>query len=157
MGRRGPPKKPTALKILDGNPGNRPLPQGEPQPALGAPACPGWLSKEAREEWKRVVPELVRLNLLTLIDRAALAAYCEAYAQWELASKDVLTEGLTVPSLHSVVTNPKVRIADAAAKRMRAFLIEFGLTPASRARISVQPEQKELDEFEAFIKSGQAS
>ncbi len=73
----GTKPKPTALKLLEGNPGKRPLPMNEPKPAPTAPKCPSWLHKDAKKEWKRISTELERLGLLTQVDMAALAGYCE--------------------------------------------------------------------------------
>lgn len=70
----GPPRKPTALKILQGNPGHQKLPRNEPKPTADFPTRPGWLEPEAKREWMRVCGELHRLGLLTVVDRAALAA-----------------------------------------------------------------------------------
>src|ERR1700680_4917197 len=76
----GPKPKPTTLKLLTGNPGKRPLNDAEPQPLVGDPGCPSWLDAEAKREWKRIAPELVSLGLLTILDRATFAAYCQAWA-----------------------------------------------------------------------------
>ncbi len=76
MARRGPAPKPTRMKVLAGNPGKRPLNRREPQPKPGLPRCPAQLSEEAKREWKRISKELDRLGLLTVLDRAALSAYC---------------------------------------------------------------------------------
>jgi len=69
----GPKLKPTAIKILEGNPGKRPLNLNEPKPLQIAPECPDWLLDEAKKEWKRLAPELERLGLLTILDMAAFA------------------------------------------------------------------------------------
>lgn len=39
----GPKPKPTAIKILEGNPGKRPLNLNEPKPQRIAPECPVYL------------------------------------------------------------------------------------------------------------------
>ena len=39
-----------------------------------------WLEQLSKHEWDRLVGELAKLRLLTRLDRAALAAYCNAYA-----------------------------------------------------------------------------
>ena len=46
--------KPTAQKVLEGNPGKRELNTKEPKPEKKAPACPKWLDDEAKKEWKRL-------------------------------------------------------------------------------------------------------
>lgn len=81
MGARGPKRTPTSLNKLRGNPGKRAQNHNEPQPELGA-QCPAWLHPEAKREWKRLRAELERLDLLTVVDQAAMAAYCQAYARW---------------------------------------------------------------------------
>ena len=43
----------------------------------------------ARREWDRLVGELAPLRLLTNLDRAALAAYCGAYALWAEATEAI--------------------------------------------------------------------
>src|SRR5690606_5520585 len=94
MGRRGPPPKPSHLKLVAGNPGRRPLPPDEPQPEVAAPKCPSHLKGEARREWKRIAPELVELGVLARVDRAALAAYCQTYARWVEAEEVIADDGL---------------------------------------------------------------
>lgn len=154
MGRRGPAPKPTVLKVLEGNPGKRPLNQNEPKPKPIAPKCPSWLDKEAKREWKRVAPELERLGLLTVVDGAALAAYCQAYARWKQAEEIIKREGMTVTTESGyVMPHPAVKIAEKAQQLIKAFCAEFGLTPSSRSRMSL-PEQKEEDEFEEFLSRG---
>ncbi len=151
----GPAPKPTQLKRLAGNPGKRRLNEREPQPQAGRVTCPRWLPLEAKREWRRVAPELRRLGLLTCVDRLALAGYCMAYARWRQAN-DVLTdEGLTfvTPSGY-VQQRPEVAIANKSLAEMKAFAQEFGMTPASRTRISM-PEPEAPDPFAEFLRSGE--
>ena len=51
MAQRGRKPKPTAIKVLEGNPGKRALNEMEPQPEKKAPKCPVWLDKEAKKEY----------------------------------------------------------------------------------------------------------
>lgn len=55
MVQRGRKPKPTAMKVLEGNPGKRQLNSKEPKPVKKAPRCPNWLEDEAKKEWKRMV------------------------------------------------------------------------------------------------------
>lgn len=157
MMKPGPPKKPTALKVLEGNPGKRPLPKNEPKPVPIAPKCPTWLHKDAKKEWKRIAPQLERLGLLTQIDMAALAGYCESWAQYKKAVEflhkhddvyPILDDDGEVKYLQQV---PQVSIANNALKNIRAFAAAFGLTPAARAGIEVQPLNKDKDPMEALL------
>ncbi len=81
--------KPTALKKLEGNPGKRKLNAKEPVPAKGMPDCPKWLLPEAKEEWKRLCQKLSEMGVLTEIDMAAFAAYCQSYARWKEAQEHI--------------------------------------------------------------------
>lgn len=83
MATRGRKPTPTHLKLVRGNPGKRAIKKGEPKPTLDdAPLPPAFLNDDAKVEWGRVVPDLQRCGLLTKIDRAALAGYCQAYGTW---------------------------------------------------------------------------
>jgi phage terminase small subunit len=42
---------------------------------------PVWLSKDAKAEWKRVLPHLIGRQILTAGDLASFASYCAAAAQ----------------------------------------------------------------------------
>lgn len=81
--------KPTHLKVLEGNPGKRALNKNEPKPQAKIPSCPSHLDKEAKVEWRRISKQLLQLGLLTEIDRAALAAYCQAWSRWVYAENKI--------------------------------------------------------------------
>ena len=97
--------KPTAMKELAGNPGHRPLNDAEPKPDKAAPEMPKGMLKAARREWAAIVPSLLRIGVLSNIDGKALAAYCDAYAHWELARKQIEKYGLVIeePVLRGVM------------------------------------------------------
>lgn len=139
MGRRGPVPQPTALRIIKGNPSKRPLNRNEPKPRPIAPSRPEWLLPEAKREWSRIMPELERLGLLTIIDRAALAGYCQEWARYVEAERALIQEGttFTTPSGY-IQQRPEVAIAKKSLQLVRAFCAEFGLTPSSRSRMSVR-------------------
>lgn len=143
MGKRGPAPKPTALRIIEGNPSNRPLQKNEPKPTAGIPTRPEWLLPEAKHEWSRVVPELERLGLLTVVDRAALATYCQAWARYVEAEAKLSEYGGVLKAKKSdyVQVSPYETISRHSAQIVKAFCAEFGLTPSSRGRMSVGVEE----------------
>ena len=153
MGRRGFPPQPTAIKILKGNPGRRPLNKAEPQPESGMPACPAWLDTEARREWKRVAPLLHRMGVLTKIDRSALAMYCDAWSQFLAARTVIREEGLSYVNEKTgyVQQRPEVAVYHNLQRILRGWCYELGLTPSARGRMTVSPKQEEADPFEAFL------
>lgn len=128
---------PTALKLIRGKPGHRPLPKDEPKPEIKIPPCPRHLSAEARKEWKRVSKVLARLGMLSTIDRAALAAYCQAWGRWVDAERHVKERGEVVKTAAgNIIQNPYLCIANKSMEQMYKFLTEFGMTPVSRTRVT---------------------
>lgn len=139
MGIRGPAPKPTAVKILQGKPGHRPLPANEPRPATGRlPSAPRFLGDEARKEWKRLAPRLHAVGLLTEADHDALALYCETWAMWKRAEEQVRRKGEVVKTTNgNVIQNPYLAIANRAKRDALLLLREFGMTPSARSRVNV--------------------
>ena len=158
---RGRKPTPTHLKLVRGNPGKRRLNAAEPVPERVLPSPPPELSADARTEWDRVAGELHRIGVLSGIDRAALAAYCQAYGRWvvaeraiaKMAERDSLTEGLMIKTTNgNAVQNPLVGTANKAMADVVRYAAEFGMTPSARSRISGQG--KESDEPDGFAQFG---
>ena len=97
-GQSGRKPKPTALKLLQGNPGKRPLNQNEPQPQARLPHAPGHLSDEGKKEWRRAGRFLLTLGLISDLDLAAFAGYCSAYGRWVEAEQALKTYGVMLKS-----------------------------------------------------------
>lgn len=153
----GRPPKPTVLKVLQGNPGKRPLNTNEPKPQPIAPKPPSWLPREAKREWKRLAPELEKLGLLTIVDGTAFANYCLAYARLREAEETIKREGMVITTEKGYkMPHPAVKIAEKAQQIIKAFCSEFGLTPSSRSRMSL-PTRNEDDEYEEFRRRGKAT
>jgi P27 family predicted phage terminase small subunit len=152
---RGRKPKPTVLKILEGNPGRRPINKCEPQAPAEVPECPDFLDDEARAEWFRMAPVLQGMGVLTPADRAALAAYCTAYSRWVTAESQVKRLGTIVksPLKNFPMKSPYLTVADQALETMRKFMVEFGLTPSSRGRIRLPEDRRAGDEFDAFLEA----
>ena len=137
---RGRRPTPTRLKMLTGNPGKRPLNEDEPKPEAAIPDCPPELSPAARKEWDRLATELGSLRILTNLDRAALAAYCTAYALWAEATVQIEKYGAMIKSPQGFpIQSPYLAIANRQAEIMMRIASEFGFTPASRSRIATPP------------------
>jgi P27 family predicted phage terminase small subunit len=111
----------------------------KPEPVV--PDCPAELGPVARREWDRLASELGKLKLLTSLDRAALGAYCGAYALWAEATEAIQKFGTMVKSPSGFpIQSPYVSIANRQAEIMMRIASEFGFTPASRSRISTPTE-----------------
>lgn len=142
MAVRGRKPKPTALKVLEGNPGKRPLNELEPKPKKQAPSCPSWLEPEAKKEWRRMAKTLESIGILTEIDKASFAGYCQAYARWKEAEEFLSKHGTIFKTPSGYIQQvPQVSIAQTYLKVMKDFSSEFGLTPAARTRIQVNTDK----------------
>ena len=154
---KGRKPKPTELKLIEGNPGKRPLPENEPKPEPIAPKCPTWLHKDAKKEWKRIAPQLEKLGLLTQVDMAALAGYCESWAQYKRSIEFIHKHGEVYPikddegRVKYLQQVPQVSIANKALQQVRAFCAEFGLTPSARGRMVVPGADDKEDEMEKML------
>jgi P27 family predicted phage terminase small subunit len=154
----GRPRKPTQLHIIHGNPGKRPLPKNEPLPTRGRPSRPGWLSPEAKREWRRVTRELEALGLLCKVDRALLVAYCETWAQYVAAIRSLRAAGSLTFQTETgyIAPRPEFGIAMKASQRLMQLSARFGFTPADRSKLAA-PESKEDDPLAEFVKRGKAA
>ena len=138
---QGRKPKPTGTKKRTGNPGKRPLNDREPQYESGVPACPKWLSKDAKAIWNTHGPELAKQGLLTVADEAVFATYCETYARYKKAAKGMEKEGL----LRDGRKSPYVLIVETAAKQLVSIAAEFGLSPSSRSRVKASGGPETVD------------
>jgi len=147
-------KKPTALKVLEGNPGKRPLPQNEPKPKPVAPKCPSYFGPEVKKKWKQMAGRLERMGLLTEVDGPAFADYCVCLVRLDAAEKDITERGLLVPGDRGMVKNPSCQIAREYRAAAQKWAARFGLDPASRSGMDVTPPEREVDELDEFLKAG---
>lgn len=132
--------RPPSLRLLNGraegrDSGGRLVP---PTPGYVRipPSPPEWLDREAKAEWKRVVPQLQRLELVKQLDRAALAAYCSCWSRLHAAIKLRRDKGMTVVTSQGVGVAPWVRIEEAASRELRGWCQEFGFTPSAEGRMT---------------------
>lgn len=153
--------KPTALKLVTGNPGKRALPKKEAKIAPAEPTPPAFLCDDAKVEWGRVVSILFGAGLMTELDRAALAAYAAAYGRWaqaerainRMAAKDELNAALMIKTSNgNAIQNPLVGIANKAKADMVRYAAEFGMTPSARSRVDATPnDQTKDDQYKEFF------
>ena len=158
MATKGRKPKPTAMKILEGNPGKRPLNDKEPIPPKGTIRCPTWLEPEAKKEWRRLSSSLEAMGVLTTADIAAFAGYCQAYARWKEAEEFITKHGSVFRTPSGYVQQvPQVSIAQQNLKIMQSFCSEFGLTPATRSRLAIangDNDNQSNDPMENLLKGG---
>jgi len=91
-----------------------------------APPAPAYLSKEAKAEWKRVMPQLIERRIITRGDLAGIENYCVAIGR----VREIET-AFSVQPLDKVLFGMQNR----AMQTARQLAAEYGLTPTSRARV----------------------
>jgi P27 family predicted phage terminase small subunit len=103
------------------------------------PDCPPHLSDVAKAEWERIAGPLHDMGVLTLVDRAALAAYCQAYGRW-VEAEDKLRETPTLLKTPSgyVQQSPWLSVSNKQLELMGRYMAELGMTPASRSRVTTR-------------------
>ena len=91
--------------------------------------APEWLNVHARRYWRDLVPKLQARRVLTEVDLEGLAVGCSAYGK-------IVQMAIAGESVNAALLNC-----------YRAFLVEFGLTPASRGRIIQASDAKKDNPF----------
>lgn len=131
-----------------------------PEPPPGEPVPPQQLSGEAKAEWGRMIERLRQCQTLSVVDDAALYRYCVLHARAhrlelacaKLASpfvQDVFVDGAGVEHVKDKV-HPGFAAIRTYDQTLRAYLVEFGLTPASRGRVKLPDKPKAQDPFCEF-------
>ena len=149
MAKPGRIPKSEVLKRLEGNRGHRSGGEGV-KIKTKMPACPEHLDPIARAEWKRVTPRLFAFGLLDVLDHAAIEAYCSNYSIYVQISKYIKEQGGVAKYLigKSAQTGVHLMRMDKAMAHIKAFCIEFGLTPNSRGRMDLTVPDTKPGEFD---------
>jgi P27 family predicted phage terminase small subunit len=101
------------------------------------PRCPPHLNRAAATEWRRIAGALHKSGVLTTFDRAALAAYCQAWGRWVEAEERLReTPALIKTPSGYVQQSPWLLIANKQLELMGRYMAELGMTPASRSRVA---------------------
>ncbi|TDN38271.1 phage terminase small subunit P27 family [Hymenobacter sp. UV11] len=152
----GRPRKPTAQKALGGTLQPSRTNPHEPTADVYLPTPPDWLSDRAKQYWGEIGAVLLSMKLTTVADGPALQLLTEALAEWAEAREFVNREGMS----YEIYTKqggvmhrayPQVAIASDAWRRASSMLTQFGLTPASRSKVSALGGEDGKDPFEEMM------
>jgi phage terminase small subunit len=91
----GPPKTPTHLRLVRGNPSKRPINENEPKPAAGVPPTPKHFDKQGKYWFKRMADELDAIGVMSQLDARALELLVEAYTEYRHHCDTLEVEGYT--------------------------------------------------------------
>lgn len=155
----GAARKPAAILKAEGNYRPSRQPKNEVQPTIEVGLTPpNDLNEWGAKYWLDIMSEYVSIGLVTRVDIEALHSCCTWYGLMREAQDIVAAKGLEVEvekvtpkgdSYTVTETNPMIAVADKAFKNYIAMCKEFGLTPASRSRISA-PDKQPDDPFDKF-------
>ena len=146
MGERGPRPTPSSMLRLRGS-WRADLNANEPQPTSGTPAKPEDLEPLASAVWDHMVRELSAMRVLTIADGYALEMLARTWSKWQEAESNLAKHGPVFPirnpdgTLKYLQQSPYVAIARHVGDQVLKLLREFGLTPSSRTRIAIEPDQ----------------
>lgn len=121
---RGRPRKPSALRELEGNRSRTDIPPD--MPLSGIPECPRRLTGLAREHFEFVAGELTAIGVTKHLDTEALAMMAQLWGEFWAAAEQHDIDGMCKLS---------AKWGNLAGK--------YGLTPADRAKIMATPATKQ--------------
>lgn len=139
--------KPTALKLIAGNPGKRALNKREPKP-IGRPSPPENMTTLGEIVWKRLIASMPQ-SVWSAADSLLLATYCEAAAQWSEATSYFRDGGERVVSgsTGQPIMSPWIKIQSDSARQMLQIGARLGLDPAARQSLNIGEDEKDTNPF----------
>ena len=176
--RGGRPPQPTALKILRGNPGRRPIKQDEPSFGLKLHPAPKHLDATAKRKYSEIGNLLLSKGVVTEADAGILALYAQSWSLWVSASLEVdaeekrqaqvedlwdtqehddfeqLEKRLRRLERRALSTSPAVQQRHQERLNIDRYGGQLGLSPVMRAKLHVEPAPKAKDEMEELLSNG---
>lgn len=154
---RGRPPKPTSLRLLEGNPGHRPINRTEPKPPVTVPEPPRFLNAKAKRMFRQLAPILLEIGTLTQIDAWVLADYCDAAAEVERLTKELKRAGDTITTPNGYIQpHPYVAMRNQCLARMARAGAELGIGAASRTRVKTDLAAGKKSAFGEYLSRGKS-
>lgn len=148
--RTGPKRTPGELRVIDGEKNKDRINLREPKPPMITPDPPAWLTGAQKRAWRKIVPTLAGMRVLTTADIVALETLCVSYAKWREAAEQAQVGVVTTPK-GTVVANPMIGVEIKYLANLRQLVGEFGMTPASRAGIQAVDGDRVADPLEDIL------
>lgn len=147
----GPKKKPTALRVLEGNPSRRPL--NEHEPVCEEPAVmPAIVASNpiATDEWRRLEASMPP-GLYTAADVPVLTTYALAWAMLAEAQKAIQADGIVIATPKGRVSHPATRIWKQASDTLAKCADRLGLHPGARSNLKIPARNDEPSKFAGLL------
>jgi P27 family predicted phage terminase small subunit len=113
---------------------------------------PRWLrNKVARDEWKRVLPILLTVDIIGDLDLSNVAGYCNAFAKWVKATEELENMPLVYVDKADGKTksNPYVDVQIKYAQEMRRFGDACGMSISSRLKAAATKRKTQEEQIES--------
>jgi P27 family predicted phage terminase small subunit len=150
---RGRKPKPTVLRMVQNNPGKRPINPDEPVPDALQVDCPEELTDPvAQQEWRRVIVPAIERGQITSADRTFAIAHCELWATWQSQLLEASRHAHVIaagPSKYPT-PNPARMMANKTLLLLTKVDAELGFSPTSRTRVHAPgrvPEASPLSKY----------
>lgn len=116
------------------------------------PDPPDRLPEIGKIEWQRLAAELHKIGIMSALDVVALEMYCTVFSRWVEAEERLQGDprrGIISTPNGYAVQGPWLQVSNNCIKQMQSLSAEFGLTPATRAKIRfIEKQPKQLDLLE---------
>jgi len=140
-------RKPTALKVVGGTDRADRRNGNEPEPALLADLTPpAHLAERSAAVWMQLAPMLRRMQVLTEADVVALEMMCDSIADYRYAREQLGDDFITHSAKGSEMLSQWLVAKQMSSKRAEAFMGKFGMDPAARSRVMVNPQGNLFDD-----------
>ncbi len=144
------PRKPTAVKKLQGTLQPCRTNQNEPNPQIPLQQIepPRHLSTIAKNAWRFALSQ-APTELLTSLDFATFEQWCITYAELVEVQKVLKREGLTFLNEDTGLSmpHPLIKTQMFLQDTLRRYMTEMGFTPASRSKISIAKQDEKNNDF----------
>jgi P27 family predicted phage terminase small subunit len=135
------PKKPTALKLVAGTDRADRRNGGEPEPMLlNDLAPPAHLSPKSAAVWEELAGMLRRNQVLTEMDVVAFEMLCDAVADYRHTRAERGDKFVAHSHKGSQMLDQMLVAQQACGKRAEVLMGRFGMDPASRSKVMVNPQ-----------------
>lgn len=140
MAKRGRKPKSNVIRLLEGNPGKRPIADDEIIIEL-PPVKPAVVAVNvlASAEWDRILA-VMPPGLITAAHEAVLSMHSLAWSNFCRSHAEIAEHGLTVMTLKGRATNPAVRVWKMSADTLHRTAGLLGLHPGARINVPKRGE-----------------
>ena len=104
--------------------------------------------KEARREWRRVVPLLEQIGVFGNLDTSNLAAYCYNYGEWVELIRKRSALSISEPEDYNILQaiDKQIKVHE---DQFRRFGSACGMDPSGRLKAAAKQTQTEQETIEA--------